>query len=113
MPTGVALITTSKWRVAHLIVQNGFARDQPGQRAHAIRIAARDAQLRAGIRQCAGRAAGRAAIADNQQRRLSADRIIFDSGPDTASASVFVPRHLPALRQTVFTAPMRRASGSM
>ena len=35
-----------------------------------------------------------------------------ESGPVTPAASVLVPRHLPALRQTVFTAPMRRASGS-
>src|SRR5262249_54929737 len=37
----------------------------------------------------------------------------FDNGTITASASVFEPRHLPAFRQTVFTAPMRRASGSI
>ena len=35
-----------------------------------------------------------------------------DSGPVTPAASVLAPRHLPALRHTVFTAPMRRASGS-
>ena len=35
-----------------------------------------------------------------------------ESGPVTPAASVFVPRHLPALRHTVFTAPMRLASGS-
>jgi hypothetical protein len=35
-----------------------------------------------------------------------------ESGPVTPAASVFVPRHLPALRHTVLTAPMRRASGS-
>src|SRR5262249_57929025 len=35
-----------------------------------------------------------------------------DKGTITPAASVLAPRHLPAFRQTVFTAPIRRASGS-
>ena len=38
---------------------------------------------------------------------ISAGAARFDSGPVTPAASVLAPRHLPALRQTVFTAPMR------
>ena len=34
------------------------------------------------------------------------------SGAVTPGASVLVPRHFPALRHTVFTAPIRRATGS-
>ena len=34
--------------------------------------------------------------------------ISFESGPEMASASVLAPRHLPAFRHTVLTAPMMR-----
>src|ERR1051326_7899855 len=36
----------------------------------------------------------------------------LDSGAVTPAVSVLAPRHLPALRQTVLTAPMRRLAGS-
>ena len=39
-------------------------------------------------------------------------RTCFCKGVVMPSASVLVPRHFPARRHTVFTAPMRRASGS-
>ena len=38
--------------------------------------------------------------------------ISLDSGPETASASVLEPRHLPARRTTVLTAPIRFARSS-
>ena len=111
MPTGVALITTSKCRSSTCSCDMRFAAHQPRQRPHPVRIAARERHFRPRIGQRAGRAARRAAVAHNQHRGFR-QLISFESGPDTASASVFDPRHLPALRPTVFTAPIRRASGS-
>ena len=77
-----------------------------GEGANTIRIAAGERDFGASVGQRAGRAARRAAIADNQHGGLGKlDQ--FRERPETASASVLVRAICRLCATTVFTAPMR------
>ncbi len=94
-----------------LLTGHGFTADEAGEGAHAIGITSGKCDLRAGDGEGAGSGPGRAAVADDETRKLSAVGSSWETGPETAAASVLLPRHLPALRQTVLTEPMRLEPG--
>ena len=68
MPSGVAWTRASKRALLGLLAQQGLGAAEARERAHAIRIAAHDGNLGAGVDERAGRATRRAAIAHNQHR---------------------------------------------
>ena len=111
MPSGVACTTASKWWESSCSLRSGSA-PQILLRAR-TRSALRPTREILAPASDSAQAALRAAP---PLPTISTDAFAIlsrrESGPVTPAASVLVPRHLPALRQTVLTAPMRRASGS-
>ena len=111
MPSGVACTTASKRRVSSCSRASASApqilasaRTRSGLRPTSVIFAPASASAKAAPRAAPPLPTIRT---DDFPRRSSRA-----SGPVTPAASVLVPRHLPALRHTVLTAPMRRASGS-
>ena len=112
MPSGVAWTTASKCRRIELLLDERFGA------ADLARARARDPDC-GPTREILAPASESAKAAPRAAPPLPTISTVAlcslssrESGPVTPAASVLVPRHLPALRQTVLTAPMRRASGS-
>ena len=111
MPSDVACTTASKWSFGNCARNSGSA-------PHALA----SARTRSGFRptmesnepaSARANAALRAAPPlPTSKTEDFARRRCRESGLTTASASAFRPRHRPAFRQTVLTAPIRRATGS-